>query len=94
MTISVFSTDKFFRYMSDFQRLSFNFSFQLLNLNFLLLSKGGRTAETFLNLSDLSEVCSLETSRPKYTNLQFLKENVEFFTESFFCEFFIWWTFG
>ena len=35
-----------------------------------MLSDGGRTAETLLNLSNLPEICSLETSRPKYTNVQ------------------------
>ena len=83
MTIGVFSTDKLFPYMSDFQHLSFSFGFQLLNFNFLLLSEESRTADTLLNLSDLSEVCSLETYRPNYTNLQFLKENVASFTDSF-----------
>ena len=76
--------------MSDFQSLSVNF----MVFNFLMLSDGGRTAETLLNLSDLPEVCSLQTSRPKYTNLQFLKENVVSFTGPFYCEFIVWWTFG
>ena len=49
MTIGVFSNyDIFFPYPSHFQHLSFNFSFQLLNFNFLLLSEGGRTAETLV----------------------------------------------
>ena len=49
MTIGVFSNyDNFFPYLSHFQHLSFNFSFQLLNFNFLLLSEGGRTAETLV----------------------------------------------
>ena len=41
-----------------------------------MLSDGDRTAKTLLNLSDLPEACSLENSRLKYTNLQFLDENV------------------
>ena len=90
MTIGGFSTDILFPYVSDFQSLSVNF----IVFNFLMLSDRGLTVETLLNLSGLPEVCSLETSRPKYTNLQFLKENVVSFIGSFYCEFFVWWTFG